>query len=49
MLKEFRDLGATGENKSAEDKKDIQQREDDKLGLKRAEDDAKRQDQSKKE
>jgi len=50
FVKEFKeDLGATGKNKSAEDKKDIQQREDDKLGLKRDEDDAKRQSQSKKE
>ena len=48
-LKEFKeDLGATGENKTAEDKKDIQQREDDKIGLKRDENDAKRQEQSKK-
>lgn len=48
-LKEFKeDLGVTGDKKTDADKKDIQQREDDKIGLKRDENDAKRQDQSKK-
>ena len=48
-LKEFKeDLGVTGEKKTDGDKKDIQQREDDKIGLKRDENDAKREDQSKK-
>lgn len=48
-LKEFKeDLGVTGDKKTDADKKDIQQREDDKIGLKRDENDAKRQEQSKK-
>lgn len=47
-LKEFKeDLGVTGDEKTDADKKDIQQREDDKIGLKRDENDAKRQEQSK--
>lgn len=49
MLQEFKeDLGATGERRTADDKKDIQQREDDKVGLKRDENDAKREQESKK-
>lgn len=49
MLKEFKeDLGVTGDKKTDADKKDIQQREDDKIGLKRDENDSKRQEQSKK-
>lgn len=48
-LQEFKeDLGATGENKSSEDKKDTQERQDDKLGLKRDEKDAHRSAESKK-
>lgn len=42
------DLGATGDKKTDEDKNDIQQRQDDKLGLKRDEKDAKRVEDSKK-
>lgn len=42
-FQEFKeDLGATGDKKTAEDKKDIQQRQDDKLGLKMDETDAQR-------
>lgn len=42
-LQEFKeDLGATGDKKTTEDKKDIQQRQDDKVGLKRDETDAQR-------
>ena len=49
MLKEFKeDLGATGERKTADDKKDIQERENDKVGLKRDENDAKREEEAKK-
>lgn len=49
MLKEFKeDLGVSGDKKTSEDKKDIQQRENDKVGLKRDENDAKRQEESKK-
>lgn len=49
FVKEFKeDLGATGDKKTDEDKKDIQQRQDDKLGLKRDEKDAKRSEDSKK-
>ncbi len=48
-LQEFKeDLGATGDKKTDEDKKDIQQRQDDKLGLKRDEKDAERAEDSKK-
>ncbi len=48
-LQEFKeDLGATGDKKSSEDKTDIQERQDDKLGLKRDEKDAKRSEESKK-
>jgi len=48
-LQEFKeDLGATGDKKTDEDKKDIQQRQDDKLGLKRDEKDAERSENSKK-
>ncbi|DBA87534.1 TPA: hypothetical protein ACH3X1_004562 [Trebouxia sp. C0004] len=49
FVKEFKeDLGATGDKKTDEDKKDIQQRQDDKLGLKRDEKDAERSEDSKK-
>ncbi|DBA71448.1 hypothetical protein WJX79_008359 [Trebouxia sp. C0005] len=49
FVKEFKeDLGATGDKKTDEDKNDIQQRQDDKLGLKRDEKDAKRVEDSKK-
>lgn len=48
LLQEFKDdLGATGDKKTDEDKKDIQQRQDDKLGLKRDEKDAERADSKK--
>lgn len=48
FVKEFKeDLGATGENKTKEDKKEIKQRDEDNLGLGRQKQDFDREQESK--